>query len=621
MKKISMPKKSVAMLSSLMFFLNTGVILADVKKEETVYVILKNNGDVDKNIVSTWINSDEKLGEFDDKSTLENIKNVKGDETPTIDGDSVKWNVNKEDLYYKGESSKKLPIDVNIKYELDGKSIKPEDIKGKSGKFKIIVDLKNNEKRIRKVNGKDRDMYVPFLTATEVLLERDNFKNIKVNSGEIIDDGKNCSITSAAFPGLKETLDLKTDISDYLELEDTLVIEGNTTNFKMPNILIMATPEIPDLKKIDENSTLDDLSKALNDLKKGGDDLLDGSKKLLDGNNELNSNFAKFDKGVKSLDKGANDINEGINKLGKATPTLNQGAKDINGGLGMLNDSQNKFASGVESFVANTNKLHGAYSNINNGIASSYEGAKALQSGLSNGSAGIDSLVNSTSNIDQVAGGLNNIAAALDEINPDLANQVRGMSGSLNQVAQGQRDGLGSLKGGIGSAIEGSSRLSEGLGALNSGSNEFYSNFTALIQASGSLSDNSKKLSEATNSLYGGSKKLVDGTEELNKGASALTQGGKTLASGTKELNINSSKLLEGTNSLAKGSSDLHKGVNKLKTEGLDKIYKEGNTKISDIEGLVDIKDEIEKLSKEYNNFAGINKDMQGKVKFVMKIE
>ena len=99
MKRINLPKASIATLTTLMIFLNTGICFADVKKEETVYAILNNNGSVEKTIVSTWINSDEKLGKFTDSSNLKNIKNVKGDEKPVIKDDSVEWNVNKEDLY------------------------------------------------------------------------------------------------------------------------------------------------------------------------------------------------------------------------------------------------------------------------------------------------------------------------------------------------------------------------------------------------------------------------------------------------------------------------------------------------------------------------------------------
>ena len=117
MKKVNLPKATIATLTTLMIFLNTGIAFADTKKDETVYTILKEDGNVDKTIVSTWINSDKKLGEFKDYSNLKNITNVKGDEKPKIDGDKITWNINNEDLYYKGDSKEKLPIDVDIKYE------------------------------------------------------------------------------------------------------------------------------------------------------------------------------------------------------------------------------------------------------------------------------------------------------------------------------------------------------------------------------------------------------------------------------------------------------------------------------------------------------------------------
>ncbi|EPZ58739.1 hypothetical protein H477_1492 [[Clostridium] sordellii ATCC 9714] len=64
MKKVNLPKATIATLTTLMIFLNTGIAFADTKKDETVYTILKEDGNIDKTIVSTWINSDKKLGEF-----------------------------------------------------------------------------------------------------------------------------------------------------------------------------------------------------------------------------------------------------------------------------------------------------------------------------------------------------------------------------------------------------------------------------------------------------------------------------------------------------------------------------------------------------------------------------
>ena len=52
--------------------------------------------------------------------SVTNIKNIKGDEKPTISGDSVNWSISGDDLYYQGESTEKLPDNVSIKYELNG---------------------------------------------------------------------------------------------------------------------------------------------------------------------------------------------------------------------------------------------------------------------------------------------------------------------------------------------------------------------------------------------------------------------------------------------------------------------------------------------------------------------
>ncbi len=129
--------KSVALATVVLMLGNTSCIFADsnINKDETVYSILDENGNVNKNIVSAWINSSSTLGTIHDISDLNNIKNIKGDEKPKIEGNKVTWNIKEDDLYYEGESNKQLPIDVNIKYELNGKEVNPKDIQGKSGKF------------------------------------------------------------------------------------------------------------------------------------------------------------------------------------------------------------------------------------------------------------------------------------------------------------------------------------------------------------------------------------------------------------------------------------------------------------------------------------------------------
>ena len=127
----------------------------DVGSTYAKCVILDENGNVNRNIVSAWINSSSSLGTIHDVSTLSNIKNVKGDEKPEIDGDKLTWDISEDDLYYQGETNKSLPISVNIKYELNGQEVSPKDIQGKTGKFKITLSLKNNESREVKIGNKN----------------------------------------------------------------------------------------------------------------------------------------------------------------------------------------------------------------------------------------------------------------------------------------------------------------------------------------------------------------------------------------------------------------------------------------------------------------------------------
>ena len=218
-------KKSIALATVALVAANSTCAFAaktdsKVTKDETVYSILDENGNVTKNIVSDWIKSDSSLGNIKDVSKLTNIKNIKGNEKPSINGDNVTWDVNGDDLYYQGESKEQLPIDVNIRYELNGKVVNPKDVKGKSGDFKITIKLKNNVKKNVQINGEDRIIYTPFLTAGEILLDRDNFKDIEISAGTMLDEGNNASITFISLPGLSKSLNLSSDLNNYLNLKD-----------------------------------------------------------------------------------------------------------------------------------------------------------------------------------------------------------------------------------------------------------------------------------------------------------------------------------------------------------------------------------------------------------------
>ena len=90
-----------------------------VSKEETVYVNADATGNPEQITVSNWLKNAGLQGSVDDQSDLTNIKNVKGDETFTQDGENVTWQTDSSDIYYQGTSNKELPVNMSIKYYLD----------------------------------------------------------------------------------------------------------------------------------------------------------------------------------------------------------------------------------------------------------------------------------------------------------------------------------------------------------------------------------------------------------------------------------------------------------------------------------------------------------------------
>ena len=67
-------------------------------------------------------------------------------------------------------------------YFLDGKKVEPASIKGKSGHLVIRWTYKNKQKVSKLVNGKEKELYVPFMAASAAVLSTDSFLNVEVTN-------------------------------------------------------------------------------------------------------------------------------------------------------------------------------------------------------------------------------------------------------------------------------------------------------------------------------------------------------------------------------------------------------------------------------------------------------
>lgn len=326
----SMSKKIVALV--LIGTMSSGYVVSaattednknDIEKSESVYVNLDSNGAVEKTTVSNWLHSTNgKIKNYSDISELDNVINIKSKDKPTISGDSLKWNVDSSDIYYQGTIDKELPIDVKVSYYLDGEKISANKLAGKSGRVKIEIEVVNNEYEEKEINGEKRKIYTPFSTALEVTFPTSKFSSLKTDNGIMVSEGNNNIVTFVAFPGLKDSLNIDedSDIDLNVNLDSKLTIEADVKEFSLGPIMIVATPELPDLDKLDTASTIDELQDSLNELGSASNKLVDGTNKLYTGIDvavdKLNSTLA-----VVKSDAKMNEIISIMNNSSKVQTT------------------------------------------------------------------------------------------------------------------------------------------------------------------------------------------------------------------------------------------------------------------------------------------------------------
>lgn len=316
-----------------------------ISKDETVYVLTGADGSVKKIIVSDWLKNELGSASVADKSDLSDIENVKGDESYTINGDNMTvWDAQGNDIYYQGNIQKELPVGLSVRYYLDGKSVSPEELKGKSGKVTIRFDYENRQYETVQINGVNQRIYVPFAMLTGMILDNDTFQNVKITNGKLVNDGDRTVVVGLAFPGLQENLNLS---RDDLSIPDSVEITADVTNFSLGMTVTLACNDLfsqlgdVDLTSLDSTSALDQLTGAMDQLLSGSSSLYEGLSTLLDKSGELVS-------GVEELAQGAAAIKSGADSVDDGAAQLKAGLADLSSGLNTLSANSEALNSGAK---------------------------------------------------------------------------------------------------------------------------------------------------------------------------------------------------------------------------------------------------------------------------------
>lgn len=566
-------------------------------KSETVYAKTDEDGTITSVIVSDQLKNIDTAGKLNDASTLNDIENIKGDETFSKQNGKLVWNTAEKDICYQGTTTQTLPVNIKVTYTLDGKKISAKDLKGKSGH--LVMRYQYENMTISKEN------YVPFLMVTGLIFDTDKVTNIQVTNGKTLSDGDRDIVIGMGIPSLKEKLDVKEidlDIPDFFELE------ADVTDYELSEGMTIATNELfnqLDTDEFDSLSELEDSMKTLQDssnklvsgsgeLRKGLDTLLsssgtltDGIQQLISGGNTLKEGTSSLASGSKSLADGSASLAKGTSQLKDGTTSLQSGASQVNAGLQSASkQTSDKLLPGAvqldegvakmqEQLTPGMTQLANAAGQLNAGLNNPITDK---QPGLKASISAVDAVLNNgtaqtgNQSLKDIAKNTAATAQTLSEMLPpaqsgtDSENAVSSLSALLNRddIPEDVKAVIQESM----QAIETQSKLQEKESATMQ---ELLQNVVIGTQTTSAVVD---QVAKNTTAISAGTEKLAAGANELNNAVAGqnglihqINAGVSTLKSGTAQLREGiggKNGLANGLNQLANGASQVNNGATTL---------------------------------------------------------
>ena len=566
-------------------------------KSETVYAVMNGDGSIKSTTVSEHLYSASGLANVTDKTTLTDIQNTESDAEFTQNGEELVWNTNDTDVYYKGNTDKALPIDVKVTYALDGQEAALEDIIGKSGHLTVTVNLKNNETGTVNVNGKDRTIVTPLITAVGVILGGDA-SNVTAEHGMIESAAKSSVAAFVTLPGVKDSLsgllpDEVDSIEDYLQ--DTVTVEADVEDFTCPQVMVACATSTAALgtSNVFDLSSINDLTDGINQLNDAMSQLMDGASQLVDGTSQLAG-------GVLALLDGAN--------------TLNNGAAALDDGLGQL-------TNGLDTLSANNAALNAGAQQVADGVLASAN--KTLKEGglidedmtWSNYEAVIDNIL--TMNDKTLAAGRNKMVRTIWEQAPSFKDSQLDLALYLSATKTNHdlEAALKLMQNFDASMLTGALEMVTNADAKNTIHEELKyqienSQDMADVRALKTSLSQIQFFVSSVNQYTAGVQTAADGAHSAKDGSAQLAAGTKTLYDGVNTLNT-------GAGQLNDGAGRLNDGLNQFNEEGISKLT--GALDQDQLHGLKTVLDEMTDRLNDYTSFAGAPDDAESSVKFVYK--
>ena len=602
-----------------------------LRRDETVYVIANTDGSVRQIIVSDWIQNGLAAAQVEERSELSQVEAVKGSATYTLGQDNARvWDAQGQDLYYQGSIEKALPVDMTVTYQMDGQTVTPGQIAGKSGHVTIRFDYENRQYEMVEIDGTEEKIYVPFAMLTGLLLDSDRFTNVTVSNGKLFCDGSHTAVVGVAFPGLQEDLAME---KDRLNIPDYVEIEADVKDFSLATAVTVASSGLFD--QLDDE-TLEKLE--LGELTDGIGRMTDAMDQLMDGSSQLYDGLCTLLDSSQQLIDGVDRLCQGLNELTAHNSQLNGGAKQVFESLIAAANSQLQ-ASGLtvpELTVDN-------YSQVLESLLQQLDGASAYAQ--SEARKKIEAAV--AAQQEQVSAAVEQaveqqVAAQVEQaVEQQVWQQVLSAAGLTEEtydagtaagaIPQKQQEQLqAALKAqmasetikGLISQTKAAKMESEELRSLIEQKTE--QTMAELVEENLQSEEVQSQIRSAAEQASAGAQSIrsleeqLDSYQSFYQGLLAYTAGVAQARDGAAQLQSSLPALTDGVTRLRDGSMELSDGLRQFREEGIQKL---ADALGGDLGQLSSRLKAIREAAQNYRSFSGDAEDMPSQVRFIYRME
>ncbi|MCB6992212.1 hypothetical protein LI177_01695 [bacterium 210820-DFI.6.37] len=504
---------------------------ADYEKTENIYARLSGDGSV-KEIYAVNDFELKKDASITDYGTYSEVKNLT-DLTPlSQESDRTSFSAKKGSFYYQGRlPDAELPWLFSIKYKLDGKSVSPEQLAGKSGALSMELSVKKNPE------GAEL-FYKNYVMQISMTLDGETCSDIHVSEGTLADAGGDRALTVTVLPGKEADVSVKAEVQD----------------FEMTGISVAAVPysmelDASELGTDQLTGKFSQLTDAVAQLKEGTEELEAGMKTLDDSGSTLLDGAGQITKGLSVLDKNSQSLTSASSQIHRSLKAISSGLSSADlSGL----DDLNQLPQALEGLSGALRQMESGLNSLYSGFSASYQ---ALDSAMEQAQteapteAELAALEQAVEDDPQAKQAYEKLKTAYEKLN------------ELRQTYQAVKPGFAAVSAAL--APDGEQSVITGLKTVED----------TLSTISGSAGKALKEadLSGMVKELRTGMSQLSSGYAQFHKGLLSYTKGVSALAEGSGQYQKGLSAYLggigqaaEGTSSLSYGMREFYKGIGRI---------------------------------------------------------